>query len=87
MGFYLGSARLGETRQAAVRALLCESYPVRLRSPRCEEHKNSRNSSCIQSRRQSQVDGQRERGSFVRRGVLHLQCEVYTISHRARCNR
>ena len=28
-----------------------------------------------------------ERGRFVGRGVLHVQCEVHNIIHRARCNR
>ena len=26
-------------------------------------------------------------GHFVRRGVVHVQCEVYNRGHRARCDR
>ena len=43
MGFY----GLGETRQAAIWALLCESFPVRL-PPRCEGRNHSRNISRCQ---------------------------------------
>ena len=58
--------------------------PVRL-PPRCEEHNSSMHSSYQVGA--NFPGGRTEEGSFVRRGVLRVQCEVYNVSHRARCIR
>ena len=66
---YLGPARLGETRQAAVRALLCGSCSARL-PPRC----GGGGSTTREIVAGANLPGKRaERGSFLTSEALHVQ--------------